>query len=100
MPLIECNECHQQISDSAYFCPKCGSVKKQIWLENTGKIYKTLSYFVGMLSSLLYFVSYKPMFFSRAFVNFSNTSKVFFFIFAAVLYVIGVVNWKTKIKAD
>jgi hypothetical protein len=100
MALIECNECHQQISDTAYFCPKCGSVKKQIWLEDTGKVYKTLSYFVGMLSSLLYFVSYKPLLFSRDFVNFSNVSKVFFLVIAAFLYIIGVLNCKTKIKAD
>lgn len=100
MALIECSECLQQISDSAYFCPKCGSVKKQIWLENTGKVYKTVSYLISILSGLFYFVSYKPMLFSRAFVNFSNMSKVFFAILAVVLYIIGVLNWKIKIKAD
>ena len=24
MQLIECNDCHQQISDEAYSCPQCG----------------------------------------------------------------------------
>ena len=100
MTLIECNECHQQISDSAYFCPKCGCVRKEIWLENTGKVYKTIFYFISILSGLLYFVSYKPTLFSKVFVNFSNESKVFFLVLAAVLYIVGVLNWKIKIKAN
>lgn len=100
MALIECSECHQQISEFAYFCPKCGHVKKQIWLENTGKVYKTLSYFIGFASGLFYFISYKPKLFSRGFVELSNTLKVVLLVLALIFYVIGVVSWKMKVRTD
>jgi hypothetical protein len=28
MPLIECSDCHKQISDEAYTCPNCGRPMK------------------------------------------------------------------------
>ena len=100
MSLIECSECRQQISDFAYFCPKCGHIKKHVWLENTGKVYKTISYLIGFLSGLFYFVSYKPRLFSSSFVELANTLKIVTSVLSIMFFVVGVVSWKIKVITD
>jgi len=55
MALIECSECKQPISDTAYFCPKCGFVRKKIWLEKSERTWQAASIMCGLATTVIFF---------------------------------------------
>lgn len=56
MSLVECSECNWQISDTAYFCPKCGYIRKKIYLENPAKLYYIFSFLCSIVGSVFGFM--------------------------------------------
>lgn len=97
--LIECSECKQQISDKAYFCPKCGYVRKKIWLEKSERTWQITSLMFGLISAVMFLLSkqHKPGFF--AYTNFEDLMYLFAF-FSVIFLVIAWVTSRYNLKSD
>jgi hypothetical protein len=93
MPLVQCEDCHQSISDKSWFCPNCGCVRKQLWIEDTGKVYRLLALPVALLGGLFYFLS-------QTLKMFSEEIGIGLLLISGILYIAGLIMWKMKIKSD
>lgn len=98
MALIECGECKQLISDSAYFCPKCGCVRKSIWLEKSQKVYQMYSILMGLVSAIFFIVSLNSRL-SSSTREVVDASKYAFLGFSVLGLIVGWVTSKLDLKS-
>jgi len=97
--LVECSECKQQISEKAYFCPKCGYVRKNIWLEKSERTWQAASIMCGLFSTVIYFLSKQQSPKSLVYANLNSLM----YLFALVSVICLIIAWITSrynLKSD